>query len=145
MMVIHFTQLINIYQESPVCWIPGVLGSQGGWAGRDWTSETESFQPESGKVPFQRTVFLHAGWRGPLALLRLSFSFGLWDTWDPKLPNQGSILHPCIGSTGLPGKSLFRVLFELGTKGWVGVYCGEGDGTPLQYSCLENPMDRGAW
>ena len=23
--------------------------------------------------------------------------------------------------------------------------CGEGDGTPLQYSCLENPMDRGAW
>ena len=23
--------------------------------------------------------------------------------------------------------------------------CGEGDGTPLQYSCLENPMDGGAW
>ena len=22
---------------------------------------------------------------------------------------------------------------------------GEGHGTPLQYSCLENPMDRGAW
>ena len=22
---------------------------------------------------------------------------------------------------------------------------GEGDGYPLQYSCLENPMDRGAW
>ena len=22
---------------------------------------------------------------------------------------------------------------------------GEGDGTPLQYSCLETPMDRGAW
>ena len=24
-------------------------------------------------------------------------------------------------------------------------YIGEGDGTPLQYSCLENPMDGGAW
>ena len=23
--------------------------------------------------------------------------------------------------------------------------CGEGNGTPLQYSCLENPMDGGAW
>ena len=23
--------------------------------------------------------------------------------------------------------------------------CGEGNGTPLQYSCLENPMDWGAW
>ena len=22
---------------------------------------------------------------------------------------------------------------------------GEGNGTPLQNSCLENPMDRGAW
>ena len=22
---------------------------------------------------------------------------------------------------------------------------GEGTGNPLQYSCLENPMDRGAW
>ena len=22
---------------------------------------------------------------------------------------------------------------------------GEGSGNPLQYSCLENPMDRGAW
>ena len=22
---------------------------------------------------------------------------------------------------------------------------GEGNGTPLQYFCLENPMDRGAW
>ena len=22
---------------------------------------------------------------------------------------------------------------------------GEGDGTLLQYSCLEKPMDRGAW
>ena len=27
----------------------------------------------------------------------------------------------------------------------VGGYVGEGNGAPLQYSCLENPMDRGAW
>ena len=25
------------------------------------------------------------------------------------------------------------------------VFLGEGDGNPLQYSCLENPMDGGAW
>ena len=24
-------------------------------------------------------------------------------------------------------------------------YLGEGNGTPLQYPCLENPMDGGAW
>ena len=27
----------------------------------------------------------------------------------------------------------------------VSVCLGEGNGTPLQYSCLENPMDGGAW
>ena len=28
---------------------------------------------------------------------------------------------------------------------WVGRSPGEGNGSPLQYSCLENPMHRGAW
>ena len=28
---------------------------------------------------------------------------------------------------------------------WHKVVYGEGDGTPLQYSCLENLMDGGAW
>ena len=28
---------------------------------------------------------------------------------------------------------------------WVGKMPGEGNGNPLQYSCLENPMDREAW
>ena len=26
-----------------------------------------------------------------------------------------------------------------------GRFPGEGNGNPLQYSCLENPMNRGAW
>ena len=25
------------------------------------------------------------------------------------------------------------------------IFCRDGNGNPLQYSCLENPMDRGAW
>ena len=32
---------------------------------------------------------------------------------------------------------------DLGSAKWFSLR--EGDGTPLQYSCLENPMDRGAW
>ena len=27
----------------------------------------------------------------------------------------------------------------------LGRYSGEGNGNPFQYSCLENPMDEGAW
>ena len=30
-------------------------------------------------------------------------------------------------------------------KGFLAGFCGEGNGTPLQYPCLENPMDGGAW
>ena len=29
--------------------------------------------------------------------------------------------------------------------GEIGIHSGEGNGTPLQYSCLETPMDGGAW
>ena len=34
---------------------------------------------------------------------------------------------------------------DLGLIPGLGRSPGEGNGSPLQYSCLENPMDKGAW
>ena len=34
---------------------------------------------------------------------------------------------------------------ETQIQSWVRKIPGEGNGNPLQYSCLGNPMDRGAW
>ena len=34
---------------------------------------------------------------------------------------------------------------DLGLIPGLGRSPGEGNGNPLQYSCMENPMDRGAW
>ena len=34
---------------------------------------------------------------------------------------------------------------DLGSVPGLGSSPGEGNGSPLQYSCLENSMDRGAW
>ena len=34
---------------------------------------------------------------------------------------------------------------DLGLIPGLGRSPGEGNGSPLQYSCLENPPDRGAW
>ena len=34
---------------------------------------------------------------------------------------------------------------DLGSIPGSGRSSGEGNGSPLQCSCLENPMDRGAW
>ena len=49
----------------------------------------------------------------------------------------------------LPGGSDSKVsAYNVGAPGLIpgsGRSHGEGSGNPLQYSCLENPMDRGAW
>ena len=34
---------------------------------------------------------------------------------------------------------------DVGSIPGLGRSLGEGHGNPFQYSCLENPMDRGAW
>ena len=44
-------------------------------------------------------------------------------------------------------KNLLAIAGDIGDVGSIpgsGRYPGEGNGNPLQYSCLENPMDRGA-
>ena len=50
---------------------------------------------------------------------------------------------------GFPGVSVVENLpANVGNAGSIpgsGRSPGEGNGNPLQYSCLENPMDRGAW
>ena len=46
---------------------------------------------------------------------------------------------------GLPSMGSHRVGHDCGDLAAACVIVGECNGTPLQYSCLENPMDRGAW
>ena len=50
---------------------------------------------------------------------------------------------------GFPGASVVKNLpFNAGDLGSIpesGRSPGEGNGYPLQYSCLGNPMDKGAW
>ena len=46
---------------------------------------------------------------------------------------------------GLGGKESPRYAEGLGSIPGLGRSLGEKNGYPLQYSCLENSMDRGAW
>ena len=46
---------------------------------------------------------------------------------------------------GSNGKESACSAEDLGSIPWSGRSPGEGNGYPLQYSCLENAMDRGAW
>ena len=42
-------------------------------------------------------------------------------------------------------KTLSASAGDLGSVPGLGRFPGEKNDNPLQYSCLENPMDRGAW
>ena len=46
---------------------------------------------------------------------------------------------------GSDGKASAYNAGDLGSVPGSGRSPGEGNGNPLQYSCLENPMDGGAW
>ena len=46
---------------------------------------------------------------------------------------------------GSDGKASAYNVGDLGSILGLGRSPGEGNGNPLQYSCLENPMDGGAW
>ena len=53
---------------------------------------------------------------------------------------------------GFPGGTVVKNLSanagdsrNLGLIPGLGISPGEGNGNPLQYTCLKNPMDRGAW
>ena len=46
---------------------------------------------------------------------------------------------------GSDGKASAYNVGDWGSITGLGRSPGEGNGNPLQYSCLENPIDRGAW
>ena len=54
----------------------------------------------------------------------------MWMTGDPEIKN-------------LPANA--RDTRDIGLNPGLGRFPGVGNGTPLQYSCLRNPMDGGAW
>ena len=56
-----------------------------------------------------------------------------------------NLTPPVLGPGGSDGKASVYNAGDLGSiPGW-GRSTGEGNGNPLQYYCLENPMERGAW
>ena len=50
---------------------------------------------------------------------------------------RGSVVKNLPASTGDTG--------DVGLVPGLGRYLGEGNGSPFQYSCLGNPIERGAW
>ena len=64
----------------------------------------------------------------------------MWSTSNPNVLRE---------RVGFPGGSEVKASAynagDLGSIPGLGSSPGEGNGNPLQYSCLENPKDGGAW
>ena len=72
----------------------------------------------------------------------------LLHSWVRKFPSKRDVvLTPLfLGFPGgLDGKESACKAGDLGSVPGFGRSPGGGHGNTLQYSCLENPMDRGAW
>ena len=61
-----------------------------------------------------------------LAIINKCLHFYKWDENESRTPPLSSGVLGCYSAAG-------------------NYHSREGSGTPLQYSCLESPMDRGAW
>ena len=66
-----------------------------------------------------------------------------------KLHSLCVFFGPVCNTWGFPCSSVHKesacIGGDLGLIPGLGRFSGEGNGIPLQYFCLENPMDRGAW
>ena len=90
-------------------------------------------------LKLSRSVFVEMlGWEALKALFLLPYTCR--PTMEDYLRNSGSYF---------PGGSEVKASAcnagDLGSIPGLGRYPGEGNGNPLQYSCLENPMGGGAW
>ena len=91
------------------------------------------------------SIFLHAprSWRGKTypgiiqAHLPSDFELGLtYAVQEIREEEEVGVFIPAAPCLSAASPSPYL---------WLQQLLGEGNGTPLQYSCLENPMDGGAW
>ena len=105
----------------------------------------------------------------PVFLLSQKTSIYEWDVWEQTFKNNSGLLWktvwwflkklnielpglrwcPVVGASHSPGDSDSKESAcnaeDPGSIPGLGRSLGEGNGIPLQCSCLENSMDRGAW
>ena len=137
--------------ETPILWSPDVknwLTGKDPDAGKDWRQEEkEMTKDEVGWMvsPTQLTwVLVISGrwrWTGKPGVPQSMWLQRVRHDWATELNRNNC--------EGLPDDSVSKEsACNAGDTGSVpgsGRFPGGGNSNPLQYSCLENPMDRGAW
>ena len=119
------------------------------WTGRNGSGLKNQMKRLSFSVSWTLTLLDLGGvpeFGGVLSLLFLETSSGHAGQKAPSpdvLPIKHIIFAQNIFAKNLPGNA--GDARDRGSIPGLGRFLGEGNGTPLQYSCLGNSMDRGAW
>ena len=136
--VLHFflQPFTSVYRD-PLCVCCGVCGHQHIRQGSDSHKIYilgEAWERADGQVINQTGGLAHPGASETWGLAASTFFWGR------------CTLHPHLeGNCGASSHS-FTSWFKLSLiKGKKSFFNGVGNGNPLQYSCLEIPMDRGTW
>ena len=99
-------------------------------------------------IPDHLTCILRNLYAGQEATVRTGHGTTDWFQIG-KGVHQSCVLLPCLFNLSFPGGSDGKVsACDVGDPGLIpgpGKSSGEGNGNPLQYSCLDNPVDGGAW
>ena len=112
--------------------------------GPEGTQEAERLQGRASTAARTHAAEAHGSWaRGSRAKKRLP-------AWQWRARRKNSI--PALPADLLPSEELVNLNKNINISiSFKDFYkenaeeSGKGNGTPLQYSSLENPMDRGAW
>ena len=117
-----------------------VCGGAGGWGRQPKEAKAD---PEEGRNWFQRDAWREWN-QSPDLNVCMAFSkrFPISNLFRPfNNPKVHRRVFPIAQTVkNLPAMQETQI-WSLGS----GRSSGESNGSPLQYSCLENPMDRGAW
>ena len=122
---------------------PGSLQSMGSQrVGHDWATSLSLFAFMHWRRKWQPTpVFLPGESQGRGSLVGCSL-------WGQRVRHNLATEHDLTGKIMLSPKVVKESACNAGDPGstsGLGRSPGEGNGNPLQYSCLENPMDKGIW
>ena len=131
------------WQPTPV-FLPGKLHGQRNLEGYSLWSSKESDKTEQLTLPY---IYIH---------INTHIHTYVWKTIE-KVEKKNQFLIKFFFAQSLSFKLGFYLFFSLSLSFSLPYLsnlnsilapsspCGEGNGTPLQYSCLENPRDGGAW
>ena len=155
----HCTQALDPSLHPPDSWVR--LLRRSSWNSLPLTGQTKlleikpELQPHVHPDPQEHTLFLALGRHNKSHFLQLWATDGwrLADLDKPAFPSQqclgwGVYKHPPLSSrASLVAQLVNECTCNAGDTSSIpgsGRSPGEGNGNPLQYSCLRNPMDRGA-